>query len=53
LIMLKKLAMENNLSVALPYKIGSDRGGADWNEVRAMIDEVFSDYQVTLYKYNK
>lgn len=40
-------------SVALPYNIGCVRGGADWDtEVFPMIEEVFSDYDITLYKYN-
>lgn len=50
LITLCEKAKEHNLTVALPYKIGSDRGGADWNEVYAMIEDVFQDYEVTLYK---
>ncbi|UKS30853.1 macro domain-containing protein [Paenibacillus sp. HWE-109] len=50
LISLKAFAVDNSLSVALPYKIGSDRGGADWNEVYKIIDEVFADYEVTLYR---
>jgi O-acetyl-ADP-ribose deacetylase (regulator of RNase III) len=47
---LKFFAEERGLSVALPYKIGSDRGGADWNEVYKMIDTIFHDYEVTLYR---
>jgi len=47
---LKEEAKRECLSVALPYKIGSDRGGADWNEVYGIIDEVFSDYEVSLYR---
>lgn len=50
LIELKNFAKQNDLSVALPYKIGSDRGGADWNEVYKIIEDVFIDYEVTLYK---
>lgn len=50
---LKLKAMKFNKSIALPYKIGSDRGGADWDEVYKMIDEVFSDYEVTLYRLKK
>ncbi|RXZ77952.1 Appr-1-p processing protein [Paenibacillaceae bacterium] len=47
---LKFFAKRHNYSVALPYKIGSDRGGADWNVVKGIIAEVFEDYEVTLYK---
>lgn len=45
---LSEYAKTNDLSVALPYKIGSDRGGADWNEVQKIIEEEFDE--VTLYK---
>ena len=38
------------LSVALPYLLGSDRGGADWKEVEQLILSVFNGYEVTLYK---
>lgn len=47
---LKTHAKLYDYTVALPYKIGSDRGGADWSEVYAIIEEVFHDYEVTLYK---
>lgn len=47
---LKMIAKEKNQTVALPYKIGSCRGGADWNEVYAIIEEFFNDYSVILYK---
>lgn len=40
-------------SVAIPYKIGSDRGGADWDIVRYMIDKIFHDYPVALYQYSE
>lgn len=35
-------------SVAFPYKMSSDRGGADWNVVLAMIESVFKDTDVTI-----
>ena len=39
-------------SVAFPYKIGSDRGGADWNVILSMINSVFSesDKEVIIYR---
>lgn len=46
----KNAAKEKGLSVALPYKIGSDRGGASWGVVYKMIEEIFNDYKVTIYK---
>jgi hypothetical protein len=37
-------------SVALPYKIGCDRGGGDWNVVLGMINDIFTDVDIKLYK---
>jgi hypothetical protein len=37
-------------TIAFPYKIGSDRGGANWNIIYAMICEILSDWDVTIYK---
>lgn len=42
---LKEYAVQNRLSVAIPYKIGCCRGGADWdNVVYPMICDIFADY---------
>ena len=38
----------NKKSVAFPYKMSSDRGGADWNVVLAMIESVFKDTDITI-----
>ena len=38
------------LSVAMPYKIGSDRGGADWDKIMDILLEEFTDVDLTLYK---
>lgn len=46
----KDQAQQHNKSIAIPYKIGSDRGGADWDIVYKMIEKIFGDYEVTLYK---
>lgn len=35
-------------SVAIPYKMSSDRGGADWDIVLAMIKSIFKDTNVTI-----
>lgn len=35
-------------SIAFPYKMSSDRGGADWNVVLAMIESVFKDTNTTI-----
>jgi len=44
-------AHNNGLSVALPFKLGSDRGGGDWEIIRAIIDEYMEIFQVptTIY----
>lgn len=41
------------VSVAFPYKMSSDRGGADWDVVLAMIKSVFKNTDVTIeiWKY--
>lgn len=42
-----------NLSIAMPYKIGCVRGGANWDEVYAIIEEVFKDCNVELWRLDK
>ena len=37
-------------SIAFPYKIGSDRGGASWDVIYAMICDVLGNRDVTIYK---
>lgn len=37
-------------SVAMPYKIASDRGGADWDKIMDILLEEFKDVDLTLYK---
>lgn len=39
-----------NYSVAIPYKLGSDRGGANWEIIYKMIEVLFKDIKVTIYK---
>lgn len=39
--------------IAMPYKIGCVRGGASWDEVYVMIEEVFTDYDVELWRLDK
>lgn len=38
------------LSFALPYNIGCDRGGANWNIIFTMIKEVFQKRKIFIYK---
>lgn len=39
-------------SIALPYKIGCCRGGANWDEVYKIIEEELKDYDVELWRLN-
>nr|WP_272509901.1 macro domain-containing protein [Paenibacillus chitinolyticus] len=48
---LKSLAMKSNQSIALPYNIGCGLAGGDWDIVEQIIEEVFIDYDATLYKF--
>lgn len=47
---IRLVAEKNGISVALPYMIGSYRGGADWKEVEGLLLTAFDGYEVTLYK---
>lgn len=50
---IKTYAEEANFSIAIPYGIGCGIANGDWNEVYKIIEKVFDDYNVTLYKYEK
>ena len=39
-----------DMTIAIPYKIGCGLGGGDWNIVYEMIEEIFKEYDVTIYK---
>ena len=43
LVRLKEELREDEVKIAFPYKIGSDRGGADWEVLKEMIKSVFKD----------
>jgi hypothetical protein len=47
---LKEEAKKQGLRVALPYNIGCGLANGEWSVVEPMIEEVFSDYEVMLYK---
>lgn len=47
---IKEYAKSFDLSIAIPYKIGCGIANGDWNIVYKIIEEVFSDYDVALYK---
>lgn len=52
-----KIYEKNNnfgAKIAMPYKIGCDRGGANWEKVYAMMQEVFDNgVHVELWKLGK
>jgi O-acetyl-ADP-ribose deacetylase (regulator of RNase III) len=49
---LKAYAKFHGYSVALPYKIGCGLANGDWDGVVfPMLEEVFSDYNLKLYRY--
>jgi len=50
LIELKYFAQNNNLSVGLPYNIGCGNAGGDWSIVEEIIEKIFVDYPVEVYK---
>lgn len=39
-------------TIAIPYLMGCDRGGGDWNVVYKMIEETFKDYDVLICEYD-
>lgn len=50
---IKCYAMEFNLSVCIPYGIGCGIANGDWNKVYKIIEKVFDNYNVTLYRLEK
>lgn len=49
----KFFASNKNLKIAIPYGIGCGIANGDWNIVYKIIEEVFDDYEVTLYKLSE
>ena len=49
----KKKATDESLLVAIPYGIGCGIANGDWSIIYRIIDDVFSDCDVTLYKLEK
>lgn len=47
---LKKFAQENDLSIAIPYGIGCGIANGEWEKIYKIIEELFNDYDVTLYR---
>lgn len=46
----RNMTMIKKYTVAMPYKIASDRGGADWDKIMDILLEEFTDIDLTLYK---
>lgn len=49
---IKKITTEKDL-IGFPYGIGCVRGGASWNIILTMIEEVLKDRNVIIYKYEE
>ena len=47
-----KQCIPKDATIAFPYKIGCVRGGANWNIIRTMIEEVFKDRDIYFYYLN-
>jgi O-acetyl-ADP-ribose deacetylase (regulator of RNase III) len=48
-----KLTLQPGMTIGFPYKIGCDRGGANWNVIETMIKEVLGDdFTVYIVHYN-
>lgn len=45
---LKRFAKDKGLSVAIP-KIGAGLAGGNWRTIESIINEVFNDYDITVY----
>lgn len=44
--------MPSDYTIAIPYLMGCDRGGGDWDVVYKMIEETFEDHNVLICEYN-
>lgn len=42
---------QSNESIAIPYNLGCGLAGGNWEIVSKIIEEVFQDYDVTLYRW--
>ena len=50
LTQVRDFATEKGLTVAMPYKMGCGSANGDWDTVYKIIEKVFSNMNVTLYK---
>lgn len=49
----QKYIPKEELRIAMPWKIGCVRGGANWTDVYSMIHFIFEDYNVELWRLDK
>lgn len=47
---IKMWSENNNLSIAIPHGIGCGIAHGNWDRVYKIIEKVFKDYEVNLYK---
>ena len=48
-----KDSVPKGTTIGFPKNIGCCRGGANWNIIKIMIEEVLKDYEVYIYEYNE
>jgi O-acetyl-ADP-ribose deacetylase (regulator of RNase III) len=53
LLNLKECAKVMDYSIAIPYKIGCGLANGNWNIVFDIINRIFDNYDVTIYKLNR
>lgn len=44
------LSVESGTKIAVPYKMGSDRAGGDWEIVKELVEFYLSDFDIVYYK---
>lgn len=44
--------MANKMTIAIP-KIGAGLAGGDWETIRPILEEVFNDYDLTIYEFKR
>lgn len=52
-ICIRKIAISEGKSVAIPYGIGCGCAGGNWDNVLELIEDEFNDINVTIYKYKR
>lgn len=47
----QSIDLDVQFTIAIPYKMGCDRGGGDWTIVKVMLEEIERDYNVVFVAY--